>query len=307
MRKLIATFLICGSAGSTAAESFYALMKEGAGHYESGDLQKAQETFANSMALATNETQQLNLAQYNLANTRHRLGNYQDATALYGHALNHEDAYVRSDAFYNRGLSLFEQSRATEEADQLDEAIMQVSTAMGMFEQSLELNAEGQDAKTNLELAYLRHEALLKKKKEQEEQEKQEEQENKDEEKKDEEQEKQDPENKEEQGDQEQQDPENQDESKDPEQDPENQDNQDQEQPGEQDPSQDEQDQDQNGEEDPQDQAQPEEGQPGEEQKMTPEEADMLLDALREKEKADRARFRMRYGSPPNYPVEKPY
>ena len=131
MRKLIATILICGSAGSTAAESFYALMKEGAGHYKSGDLQKAQETFANSMALATNETQQLNLAQYNLANTRHRLGNYQDATELYGHALNHEDGYVRSDAFYNRGLSLFEQSKATEEADQLDEAIMQVSTAMG--------------------------------------------------------------------------------------------------------------------------------------------------------------------------------
>ena len=172
MRKLIATILICGSAGSAAAESFYALMKEGAGHYKSGDLQKAQETFANSMALATNETQQLNLAQYNLANTRHRLGNYQDATELYGHALNHEDAYVRSDAFYNRGLSLFEQSKATEEADQLDEAIMQMSTAMGMFEQSLELNAEGRDAKTNLELAYLRHEALLEKKKEQEEQEK---------------------------------------------------------------------------------------------------------------------------------------
>jgi hypothetical protein len=40
---------------------------------------------------------------------------------------------------------------------------------------------------------------------------------------------------------------------------------------------------------------------------MTPEEADMLLDALREKEKANRARFRMRYGSPPNYPVENPY
>ncbi|MFP6904525.1 MAG: hypothetical protein VCG02_04840 [Verrucomicrobiota bacterium] len=292
MRKLIATILICGSAGSTAAESFYALMKEGAGHYKSGDLQKAQETFANSMALATNETQQLNLAQYNLANTRHRLGNYQDATELYGHALNHEDAYVRSDAFYNRGLSLFEQSKATEEADQLDEAIMQVSTAMGMFEQSLELNAEGRDAKTNLELAYLRHEALLEKKKAQEEQEK------KDEEKKDDKQENQDPENKDEQGDQEKQD-----ENKDPE----NQDNQDQEQPGEQDPSQDEQNQDQNGEEDPQGQAQPEEGQPGEEQKMTPEEADMLLDALREKEKANRARFRMRYGSPPNYPVEKPY
>lgn len=297
MRKLIATILICGSAGSTAAESFYALMKEGAGHYKSGDLQKAQETFANSMALATNETQQLNLAQYNLANTRHRLGNYQDATELYGHALNHEDGYVRSDAFYNRGLSLFEQSKATEEADQLDEAIMQVSTAMGMFEQSLELNAEGRDAKTNLELAYLRHEALLEKKKAQEEQEK------KDEEKKDDKQENQDPENKDEQGDQEQQDPEKQDENKDPE----NQDNQDQEQPGEQDPSQDEQNQDQNGEEDPQGQAQPEEGQPGEEQRMTPEEADMLLDALREKEKANRARFRMRYGSPPNYPVENPY
>jgi tetratricopeptide (TPR) repeat protein len=301
MRKLIATILICGSAGSTAAESFYALMKEGAGHYKSGDLQKAQETFANSMALATNETQQLNLAQYNLANTRHRLGNYQDATELYGHALNHEDGYVRSDAFYNRGLSLFEQSKATEEADQLDEAIMQVSTAMGMFEQSLELNAEGRDAKTNLELAYLRHEALLEKKKAQEEQEK------KDEEKKDDKQENQDPENKDEQGDQEQQDQEKQDENKDPGQDPENQDNQDQEQPGEQDPSQDEQNQDQNGEEDPQGQAQPEEGQPGEEQRMTPEEADMLLDALREKEKANRARFRMRYGSPPNYPVENPY
>jgi tetratricopeptide (TPR) repeat protein len=301
MRKLIATILICGSAGSTAAESFYALMKEGAGHYKSGDLQKAQETFANSMALATNETQQLNLAQYNLANTRHRLGNYQDATELYGHALNHEDGYVRSDAFYNRGLSLFEQSKATEEADQLDEAIMQVSTAMGMFEQSLELNAEGRDAKTNLELAYLRHEALLEKKKAQEEQEK------KDEEKKDDKQENQDPENKDEQGDQEQQDQEKQDENKDPGQDPENQDNQDQEQPGEQDPSQDEQNQDQNGEEDPQGQAQPEEGHPGEEQRMTPEEADMLLDALREKEKANRARFRMRYGSPPNYPVENPY
>ena len=41
---------------------------------------------------------------------------------------------------------------------------MQVSTAMGMFEQSLELNPEATDAKTNLELSFLRHEELMKKK-----------------------------------------------------------------------------------------------------------------------------------------------
>ncbi|MFT5122846.1 MAG: hypothetical protein ACI97B_001478 [Verrucomicrobiales bacterium] len=311
MHKLIVLLLIGTTAGSVGAESFYTLMKEAAGHYKSGALDKAEEAFTTSVVISTNDTQKLTLAQYNLASTKHRLGNFPDATTLFGDALNHEDPKLRSDAYYNRGLSLLEQSKTTEEAEQLDEAIMQVSTSMGMFEQSLELNPEALDAKTNLELSYLRHEALMEKKKEQEEQEKQDE-ENKDEENKDEDedeekkdQDQQDENEDEEKKDQDQQDQEKKDEQ-DPEQNPENNDQEQQEQE-QSDESKDDQAENQPDESNPEEQPQPEEGQPGEEQQMTPEEADMLLDALREKEKADRARFRMRYGTPPNYPVEKPY
>ncbi|MFT7513247.1 MAG: Ca-activated chloride channel family protein [Candidatus Omnitrophota bacterium] len=310
MHKLIVLLLIGTTAGSVGAESFYTLMKEAAGHYKSGALDKAEEAFTTSVVISTNDTQKLTLAQYNLASTKHRLGNFPDATTLFGDALNHEDPKLRSDAYYNRGLSLLEQSKTTEEAEQLDEAIMQVSTSMGMFEQSLELNPEALDAKTNLELSYLRHEALMEKKKEQEEQEKQDEEnkdenkdENEDEEKKD--QDQQDENEDEEKKDQDQQDQEKKDEQ-DPEQNPENNDQEQQEQE-QSDESKDDQAENQPDESNPEEQPQPEEGQPGEEQQMTPEEADMLLDALREKEKADRARFRMRYGTPPNYPVEKPY
>ncbi|MFT5498213.1 MAG: Ca-activated chloride channel family protein, partial [Kiritimatiellia bacterium] len=275
MHKLIVLLLIGTTAGSVGAESFYTLMKEAAGHYKSGALDKAEEAFTTSVVISTNDTQKLTLAQYNLASTKHRLGNFPDATTLFGDALNHEDPKLRSDAYYNRGLSLLEQSKTTEEAEQLDEAIMQVSTSMGMFEQSLELNPEALDAKTNLELSYLRHEALMEKKKEQEEQEKQDEEnkdenkdENEDEEKKD--QDQQDENEDEEKKDQDQQDQEKKDEQ-DPEQNPENNDQEQQEQE-QSDESKDDQAENQPDESNPEEQPQPEEGQPGEEQQMTPEE-----------------------------------
>ena len=307
---------------SFAGPDYYDKMREGIKSFAENQLDEAERLFTESVQVATNDASATALANYNLGNVKVRQGYLDAASQQFASALAHEDETVRTDAYYNRGVTLYQQAKALEEEQDLDNAIMNATGALEMFENALEIDASGNDLKANLELAYDYREILLEKKQQQEqEQEQQQDQENNEDGDEQEEQQNEDGENQEEQD----QSQENQDDQNQEQQDQSgDQQNQDQSQEND-DQQSEQQNQPENGEEDEgqeENQQQPSEGdesQDGEQGKEQPqgageqahamsrEEAMMLLDGLREQEENERSKFRIQYGSPNRNPIAKPY
>lgn len=320
--RLIALCVLCCVSSpltSLARSPYYDQMRDGLKAYSEDQLDEAARLFETSSQIATNNHSDAALAAYNLGNVNMRQGEYEKAAAQFAAALNHEDEMVRADAYYNRGLSLYEQSKASDTQQDLDQAIIQITGALEMFENSLELESTSADVKANLELAYDYRELLLKKKQEQEQEqdEEQQEEESQEEDQQEDEQDQnedqQDPDQEQNEDQQQNQDNPGQDQGDQPQS---NKDDQQQTEDEQQQEAGDENEESENSN-DPQNSAQddaPAEDQPQnstenpqQAQQMTREEALMLLDAMREQEANERSKFKIQYGSPNRNPIAKPY
>jgi len=188
------------------------------------------------------------------------------------------DVALRAREAYNRGLALAQESEKPENAQGQQEML---SRAVGEFKNALKLDPAYDDARTNYELSRRRLEELKAQQQQQQQQ---------DQEQKQDEQEQQD----------QQQQPQNQEGQQENQSQEENQsgeENQEEQQSGQEQPQQSQDAQ--AGESGDEEQAQPQDG----EEEMTREEAERLMDAMKEQEETGRARLFRRYGPP--QPVER--
>jgi tetratricopeptide (TPR) repeat protein len=107
---------------------------------------------------------------YNVGNVYYRQGNFDKAAAEYGLALQKDPPDIRTDSLFNRGNALFRAGEADRRAAALDSARENYMAAIGSYRQALLLNPDDQESKFNLELAQRRLKELEKKQKEQEKQ-----------------------------------------------------------------------------------------------------------------------------------------
>jgi Ca-activated chloride channel homolog len=220
-------------------------------------------------------------------------GDLEAAAKHFADATSAADLGVQAKAYYNRGNALFQLASAPLDAAAsmmpapalaLDASEKSIGEAIQSYENAIALDPADVDAKANYELAL---------QKQQEIQQQQQQQQNQDQQNQD--QQDQDPNSENQPQDQPESSPEsNQNEESQPQQPPPQEQEQDQEQP-----------QDQQEPQNPQaQQDQPSSAQPNEpSDEMTPEEAEMLLNALREQEQSQRDRLQPFFGRP--VPVEK--
>jgi Ca-activated chloride channel family protein len=274
--------------GSDPGEARRALNR-GLSAYQAGDLEAASSAFAEAAEAADGTRLDPAVARYNEARARLTEEDVEGAAAAWLEALRSPDLELQQDAYFNRGNALMAGAERQEGQQQLEPAMDLAHEAATMYEQAIRLNPDDLEAKVNFELALKKIEELEIKQQEQQSSEDQQDQQDQQEQ-----QDQEDRQNQEQQ--QEQQSSEDQQEQQEQQQDQPQQ---------EQDPSQPEDGQSQ------QDDAAPEteqDEQPGDEQplptqEMTREEAEMMLDAKREEEKAAREQVRLRLG--PREQVEK--
>jgi len=258
------------------------IMKAGITAYETNDFASAATDFSDA-AKAIEEDQDLDpsMAWFNQGNALYRLNEFEEAEQAYQKAIRTSDLQLQSDCYYNRGNTLMNTIAGAEQQNQLDEGIKTVEEALSMYENSILLNAADDKAKINFELAL--------RKKEQLKQQKQQQQQNQDQQDQDQDQD-QDQQDKQQNQDQQQQDQQQKDQQ---EQEQQQQEQQEQEQEQQEQQEQQPQEGQADGEEQQQQQAQP----PASEE-MTEEEAEMMLDAMKADEKAQRQRMRLIMGRP---------
>ncbi|HCP45548.1 MAG TPA: hypothetical protein DIU15_05880 [Deltaproteobacteria bacterium] len=84
---------------------------------------------------------------YNIGEAHYRLGNFPDAESAFRAATATDRTGLAADGFYNAGNAAFQQGKYLE--------------AVALYESSLELRAEDEDAEANRDLAQRKHEELL--------------------------------------------------------------------------------------------------------------------------------------------------
>lgn len=239
-------------------------MKNGTRFYRGQSYDKAAEAFEQASQSAHQAKLDPSVAKYNAANARFKIGGFGAAATNYAEATRSPNLALQSKAYYNRGNALMADSELAEKQGVLDPAIGSVDEALSMYESAMTLAPGDEDAKVNYELALRRKQELQQKKEQQQQQQKQ---------------------------GQDKQDQEKEDQSQ--KQDP--QENQQQDQKKDQQQNQDHQ--------QPSDQQQQQQSQPQKSEEMTPEEARIMLDAMKQEEQASRDRMRLIIGQPT--PVEK--
>jgi Ca-activated chloride channel family protein len=212
---------------------------------------------------------------YNIGSALYKQNKYPEALQRYTRALNTDDPKFQADAYYNSGNTLFRAQRYAE--------------AISAYKKSLEINTDDADAKYNLELARvkLKEQAQKQDKQQQNQQDEQDNQDKQQQDNQQQDQQKQDPQ----QQDQQQQDQQKQGQQQN------SQDQQDQKKQQEQQQQQNQQDQQKNGQEQQQQQQdslenndqnqeqQQQKGSRGEQQKMSKQDADRILNAISGDEK----------------------
>lgn len=269
---------------ATAGDSARDEMKAGAQAYNAGRFEEAATAFRNAADAAPAARLDPAPAIYNEASTLFQLGSPDKAALRYADALRSPDLALQAKAYFNRGNALSKQSQDARQAGKTDEAMQHIAEALSMYENSMLLQPADEDPKVNYELAVqLQKELEQQQKQEQQKQQQQNQQQKDDKQQKDQQQQQQ--QQQKEQDQQKQQDKQKQ---------------QDQ-QKQQSDASQQQQ---QQGEQKPEDQQQEQQAsaeRPSEE--MTPQEARMLLDAMRQEEQKDREQLRLTTGQP--VPVDK--
>lgn len=238
-----------------------------------GDYQAALDGYREA-EVAEPESAELN---YNRGLAHYKLGEFTEARRLFNEALATRDLSLEAKAKFNLANCAY--SEALEKVDSVPEAIESLREAVGFYRHSLELTPQDDDARVNIEMARLLIKDLLDKQQPQQEQQQQQ--------------------SGEQQQDQQQQ--QNQDQPNDEQQEGEPQPEENEQQnPDDQGEEQPQESQPQEGEQDDPQQPSEEQDQP-QEMEMTPEQAQRLLQAVRDKERQrrdERAR-RLRAGRRP--------
>ena len=197
---------------------------------------------------------------YNQALAHYKLGDYVAARNHFNRALATRDLKLEADVKYNLGNVAY--ASALEKLSSPQEAIDLLKRAIGHYRDALELDPDDQDAKANIQMAQLLIKDLLDKLKQQQEQQKQQQQDQQ----------------QQQQCDQENQDQQQQDGQQGQQEQEQQQQTEQQQQPDQQPPDQQQQ----------ADQQREQQQQQVEAREMTPEEAERLLQAVRDKEKQRR-------------------
>lgn len=253
------------------------MMAGGERAYQEKQYGPAQHAFAAAATNAASQKLDPAVARYDEAAANYRLGNMDLAAERLAEALRTGDLQLQQKAWYNRGNTLLGRMTAQQQQGKLDEAKKSAEEAATHFEQAIMLDPSDADAKVNYELSLRLQEELEKQKQQQEQQQNQQKQ------------------------DQQKQDQNKQDKQNDKK-------NDQQKQESGQDQKQQQQNQPQPSQQPKPDQSQQQEQkqkQQGEKKndEMTPDEAAMLLNAMRQEEQANRDKLRLNIGQPE--PVEK--
>ncbi len=276
--------LLASGMGASAEDKARAAFDAGVKAFASSNYAAASQSFEEAAAAAPAEKLDPAAAHYNAALSSYAAGDLQKASTAFASAASGTDLDLQAKAYYNRGNALFhlasapavqgaQQAAAPSNALDLGEAA--IGQAIQMYENAIALNPNDTDAKANYELAVLKQQEMQQQKQQKQDQQNQDE---KKEEQKDPSQNQQDQQQK---------------------QDQQNQEQKQQDQPKEQQKQEQPQAKDQDSKKEQAKEAQPEK--PSEE--MTPEEAAMMLDAMKAQEQSQRDQLHPFFGRP--VPVEK--
>jgi len=261
-------------------------MHKGIDYYKSGKYQEAEKAFETAAKDAQKSKLDPAAARYNQGNALMKSDRPQDAAAVYTDALRSTDLGLQAKAYFNRGNALFRMAGEEGQQQQMDTAVKAIEEAVSMYENAIALDPSDIDSKINFELALKKKEELKKQQQEQ--------QKNQDQKKNDKDQQKQ---NQKDQNQQQQKD-----QKKDQQKDQQKQSQQDQK--DKQKDKQDQQSQQNNQQQNQNQMSQNEQQQqPKKSEEMTKEEAQVMLNAMRDEEKSKRERMRLMMGEP--VPVEK--
>lgn len=260
--------------------------RQGRKAYERKEYKAAADAFDRAAREASGSRLDPAAALYNRAHALFQAQDYDQALQQFQEALSTTDLELQERAYYNKGNTLMRLSARQEQAQQLDPALKSVTGALEAYEQAMKLAPRDTDAKVNYELALKKKDELVQKQEQQQQQNQQQQDQNqpKDSSKPE--------EQKKDQGrDQPQQQPNSK-----------PQPAQDQPQPQDKAPQPEKGDQQkqQTGKETPQQSVQQ---QAGTSEAMTPEEAQMVLDAMKQEEQSRRDQLRVIMGQP--VPVDK--
>lgn len=140
------------------------LVREANKSYASGDYAKAMELYG-SADVVMPESAEL---AYNRGVTLYKLGDYEAARAVLNKALSTRNASLESKAKFNLGNVAY--ASAMEKMSAPQEAIDQLKQAIGHYRDALEVNPGDEDAPVNIQAAQLMIKDLLDKVKQQQEQ-----------------------------------------------------------------------------------------------------------------------------------------
>jgi Ca-activated chloride channel family protein len=252
--------------------------------YDRGDFAAAAEQFEKAHASAEDTPLDPSLPLYNKGNALYRLQRYDEAAEAFGRARRTERQSLHPDAYYNEGTSKALLAKQLEEQQQLQPALENIEEALALYRKALVLNHKDRDAKVNYELALRTRERLQKLQQQQQQNQQQDQQ--------------QDQNKKQDKGDNQQQQNQQQQSKQQKQDQQEKQDSSDRQKGQEQNES----DQQRGSEGDQQEQ----ERQPGQSrstEEMTPEEAERLLNSMRQEEQTRREQLKLMFGEP--VPVDK--
>lgn len=234
--------------------------------YKSGEFQSALETY-NAANEAQPDTPEIS---YNRALAHYKLNQFTEANNLLNQALNTTDKSLESKIKYNMGNVAYAQ--ALQNQENTEQAINHLKSAITRYRDALEINPADEDAKTNIHNA----QSLIKQLIQQQKQQQQQNQDQQDDENQDDQQ--QDQENQQQQQSEDGEQEENQEQQQSENQEQQDENPQQQSQKGQQNEEEQQQ------QPQPQNQQQPEQGEQRE-VKLTPEQAEQLLQAIRDKER----------------------
>ncbi len=159
---LYATLFLVGASSALATPRRF--MAEGQHRFEQGDFTGARESFEQAAEAAREQGDFDRMdpaaALYNMGKALFEQGAFEEAAAAFNSALSTADLALLQKSYFNRGNALFGKSVQAESAMDLQTAIDLMQEAAWMYEQSMALDPGDMDPKINHELALERIEQL---------------------------------------------------------------------------------------------------------------------------------------------------
>jgi Ca-activated chloride channel family protein len=109
---------------------------------------------------------------FNIGNTYYQQQRYDEAIEKYEQAILNADPKLKSQAYFNIGNSTYQKALQSEQANKLDEAIQNMRAGIEQYKQAFKANPEDLDIKYNIEFVEREIKRIINKIKEQQEQQK---------------------------------------------------------------------------------------------------------------------------------------